>query len=158
MEEPEAGLFSFACDRGGTFTDVVCRAPSGRLRVLKLLSEDPASYADAPTEGIRRLLELETRARVPRGAPVPTARIASIRMGTTVATNALLERRGARTALVVTRGFRDLLRIGTQAAARAFAPAPRSLRVPSPPPRMARVLFAALVVSGASRRPPPGCD
>ena len=116
----DSGLFSFACDRGGTFTDVVCRAPSGALRVLKLLSEDPASYADAPTEGIRRLLEAETGVRVPRGAPVPTARIASIRMGTTVATNALLERRGARTALVVTRGFRDLLAIGTQARPRIF--------------------------------------
>ena len=109
-----SGLFSFACDRGGTFTDVVCRAPSGALRVLKLLSEDPASYADAPTEGIRRLLEAETGVRVPRGAPVPTARIASIRMGTTVATNALLERRGARAALAVSAGFPDLLHIANQ--------------------------------------------
>ena len=112
--------FSFAIDRGGTFTDVCALTPDGRLVTLKLLSEDPASYADAPTEGIRRILEAETGEPHPRGAPVPTARIASIRMGTTVATNALLERRGAPTLLVVTRGFGDLLHIGNQSRPRIF--------------------------------------
>ena len=85
------------------------------MRVLKLLSEDPANYADAPTEGIRRILEQEEGVLLPRGRPLDTSRIASIRMGTTVATNALLERQGERVALLVTRGFRDLLHIGTQA-------------------------------------------
>lgn len=85
------------------------------MRVLKLLSEDPANYADAPTEGIRRILEQEGGVLLPRDRPLDTSRIASIRMGTTVATNALLERRGERVALLVTRGFRDLLHIGTQA-------------------------------------------
>ena len=152
MAAPEAVGFSFACDRGGTFTDVVCRAPSGRLRVLKLLSEDPGSYADAPTEGIRRLLELETGESVPRGSPVPTARIASIRMGTTVATNALLERRGARTALVVTRGFRDLLRIGTQARPRIF-----DLEIAMPPQLYSEVIEVdeRLVLVQAGSEPLP---
>ena len=152
MAAPEAVGFSFACDRGGTFTDVVCRAPSGRLRVLKLLSEDPGSYADAPTEGIRRLLELETGESVPRGSPVPTARIASIRMGTTVATNALLERRGARTVLVVTRGFRNLLRIGTQARPRIF-----DLEIAMPPQLYSEVIEVdeRLVLVQAGSEPLP---
>jgi N-methylhydantoinase A/oxoprolinase/acetone carboxylase beta subunit len=81
---------------------------------LKLLSEDPANYPDAPREGIRRVLERVTGLPHPRNSPVPTARIASIRMGTTVATNALLERKGERVALAVTRGFPDLLHIGNQ--------------------------------------------
>jgi len=100
--------FSFACDRGGTFTDVICSVEeadgSKRLVVCKLLSEDPVNYADAPTEGIRRLLEQETGVAHPRGSPLDTSRIKEIRMGTTVATNALLERRGERTAFVVTKG------------------------------------------------------
>lgn len=83
-------------------------------RVLKLLSEDPTNYADAPREGIRRILELVTGLPHPRDVPLSTSRIASIRMGTTVATNALLERRGERLALVVTQGFPDLLHIGNQ--------------------------------------------
>lgn len=82
---------------------------------LKLLSEDPSNYEDAPREGIRRVLERLHGHEIPRGAPVPTENIAWIRMGTTVATNALLERKGSRCALLVTRGFADLLRIGTQA-------------------------------------------
>jgi 5-oxoprolinase (ATP-hydrolysing) len=82
---------------------------------LKLLSEDPANYESAPREGIRRILEEVTGDAIPRDAPVPTERIEFIRMGTTVATNALLERDGARSALVVTRGFKDLLEIGNQA-------------------------------------------
>lgn len=121
------GKFHFAIDRGGTFTDVMCRLPDGGEAVLKLLSEDPQHYADAPTEGIRRLLEEHDKVSgldYARGGggnkggtnrPVPTAQIGSIRMGTTVATNALLERRGARTALLTTKGFADLLEIGNQA-------------------------------------------
>ncbi|KAM8811123.1 5-oxoprolinase [Eudromia elegans] len=118
--------FQFAIDRGGTFTDVFARCPGGRVRVLKLLSEDPG-YEDAPTEGIRRVLEEEGGAAVPRARPLDASRIQWIRMGTTVATNALLERRGERHALLVTRGFRDLLHIGTQARPRIF-----DLEVPVP--------------------------
>jgi hypothetical protein len=84
-------------DRGGTFTDIVCKKPDGTVGVLKLLSVDPRNYSDAPREGIRRLLELYTGLPHPRGAPVPTSRIKSSRMGTTVATKALLERKGDRT-------------------------------------------------------------
>ncbi|GAB1299490.1 5-oxoprolinase [Apodemus speciosus] len=126
MGSPE-GRFHFAIDRGGTFTDVFAQCPGGHVRVLKLLSEDPANYADAPTEGIRRILEQEEGVLLPRGRPLDTSRIASIRMGTTVATNALLERQGERVALLVTRGFRDLLHIGTQARPDLF-----DLAVPMP--------------------------
>lgn len=114
------GKFHFAIDRGGTFTDVYCRLPNGDETVSKLLSEDPTHYQDAPTEGIRRILEehdidenCNGRSYV-RGTPVCTKRIGSIRMGTTVATNALLERAGAATALVITSGFEDILEIGNQ--------------------------------------------
>lgn len=116
--------FSFSIDRGGTFTDVYAEFTDAsgerRTRVLKLLSEDPANYPDAPREGIRRVLESATGVPHPRGAPLDTSRIAAIRMGTTVATNALLERKGERTALVVTRGFRDLLHIGNQSRPNIF--------------------------------------
>ncbi|PRW57398.1 5-oxoprolinase [Chlorella sorokiniana] len=116
--------FSFSIDRGGTFTDVYAefRDAQGqpRTRVLKLLSEDPGNYPDAPREGIRRVLEAESGVPHPRGQPLDTHRIAAIRMGTTVATNALLERKGERTALVVTAGFRDLLHIGNQSRPAIF--------------------------------------
>ena len=110
------GKFHFAIDRGGTFTDVHCALPSGREIVSKLLSVDPANYDDAPTEGIRRILdEHDPNGRqYPRGEVVDTSLIGSIRMGTTVATNALLEREGERMGLVITKGFGDLLRIGDQ--------------------------------------------
>ncbi|XP_072234316.1 5-oxoprolinase isoform X2 [Leuresthes tenuis] len=114
------GKFDFAIDRGGTFTDVFARLPDGRERVLKLLSRDPQNYKDAPTEGIRRILEEETGQVFPRDRPVDTSPIGWIRMGTTVATNALLEREGERTALLVTKGFKDLLHIGTQARPKLF--------------------------------------
>uniref|UniRef100_A0A3Q3MNH3 5-oxoprolinase, ATP-hydrolysing n=1 Tax=Labrus bergylta TaxID=56723 RepID=A0A3Q3MNH3_9LABR len=114
------GAFDFAIDRGGTFTDVFARLPDGRERVLKLLSRDPQNYKDAPTEGIRRVLEEETGRVFPRDQPVDTSLIGWIRMGTTVATNALLEREGERTALLVTQGFKDLLHIGTQARPKLF--------------------------------------
>uniref|UniRef100_A0A674GD07 5-oxoprolinase, ATP-hydrolysing n=1 Tax=Taeniopygia guttata TaxID=59729 RepID=A0A674GD07_TAEGU len=113
------GGFEFAIDRGGTFTDVFARCPGGRVRVLKLLSEDPA-YRDAPTEGIRRVLQEELGVPLPRDQPLDASGIRWIRMGTTVATNALLQRRGERAALAVTRGFRHLLHIGTQARPQLF--------------------------------------
>ena len=114
----------YSIDRGGTFTDIFAEIdyPDGRSesRVMKLLSEDPKHYASAPREGIRRILEAVTGVPHPRDAPVPFEHIESIRMGTTVATNALLERKGARMALLVTKGFRDLLHIGNQSRPRIF--------------------------------------
>ena len=107
----QAERWDFWIDRGGTFTDVVGRAPDGALHPLKLLSENPGSYDDAAIEGIRRLL----------GGQIDPARIGTVKMGTTVATNALLERKGDRTALLITRGFRDALRIAYQARPDIFA-------------------------------------
>lgn len=95
--------------RGGTFTDCVGNPGSGRMEddvIIKLLSEDPSNYEDAPLEGIRRLMSKFMQREIPRGEPLDTSRIESIRMGTTVATNALLERKGERLALVVTRDSR----------------------------------------------------
>src|ERR1700677_1475276 len=106
--------WQFWIDRGGTFTDIVGYAPDGRLHTHKLLSENPSQYADAAVEGIRRLLGLAP------GEPITSQRVACVKMGTTVATNALLERKGERTLLVITRGFRDALRIATQARPRLF--------------------------------------
>ncbi|KAI5286533.1 hypothetical protein KEM52_001961, partial [Ascosphaera acerosa] len=107
-------------DRGGTFTDVHAIVPGREDIVLKLLSVDPANYSDAPTEGIRRVLEIATGQSFPRGQPLDLTPIESIRMGTTVATNALLERKGARSALLITKGFKDLLVIGTQSRPQIF--------------------------------------
>ncbi|WEW57941.1 5-oxoprolinase [Emydomyces testavorans] len=112
-----------AIDRGGTFTDCVGNPGTGRMEddiIIKLLSEDPSNYADAPLEGIRRLLSIFERRVIPRGQPIETSKIESIRMGTTVATNALLERKGERMALVVTKGFRDCLKIGNQSRPKIF--------------------------------------
>ena len=109
-----AGAWDFWIDRGGTFTDVIGRDPRGRLHPIKLLSESPA-YTDAAVEAIRRLLGLAS------GEPIPAGAMRAVKMGTTVATNALLERRGERTLLVTTRGFRDALEIGYQARPRIFA-------------------------------------
>ncbi len=106
--------WDFWIDRGGTFTDVIGRDPAGRLHALKLLSESPA-YEDAAVEAIRRLVGLAA------GEPIPAGAIHAVKMGTTVATNALLERRGERTLLVTTRGFRDALEIGYQARPKIFA-------------------------------------
>ena len=129
-QRPDAAEgWRFWIDRGGTFTDVVARPPGGGLRTLKLLSEDPARYEDAAVEGVRRLLGLEA------GEPVPAARIADVRMGTTVATNALLERAGSPTLYVTTRGFGDALRIGYQDRPDIFA-----LDIRLPEPAYARVL------------------
>ncbi|XP_033115374.1 5-oxoprolinase-like [Anneissia japonica] len=114
------GKFQFAIDRGGTFTDVWARCPDGKTRVMKLLSVDPTNYPDAPREGIRRILEQETGKPHPPAEPLDTSLIEWIRMGTTVATNALLERKGERTALAITKGFKDLLYIGNQARPNIF--------------------------------------
>ena len=114
----EAGVklagWQFWIDRGGTFTDIVGRAPNGELHTHKLLSENPEAYEDAALQGIRDLLG------VGGSAPIPEAGIDAVKMGTTVATNALLERKGDRTLLVVTEGFRDQLRIAYQARPRLF--------------------------------------
>ncbi|HET8996751.1 MAG TPA: hydantoinase/oxoprolinase family protein, partial [Acetobacteraceae bacterium] len=108
------GKWQFWIDRGGTFTDIVARDPSGHLSTHKLLSENPARYRDAAIAGIKSILGLEP------GAPIPPGIIDAVKMGTTVATNALLERKGERTLLVVNRGFADALRIGNQARPRLF--------------------------------------
>lgn len=108
-----AGI-QIAIDRGGTFTDVHASIPGREDVILKVLSVDPANYSDAPTEGVRRVLEMATGKHHPRGQPLDTSPIERIRMGTTVGTNALLERKGARSALLITKGFKDLLRIGNQ--------------------------------------------
>jgi len=101
-------MWQFWIDRGGTFTDIVGRDPDGNLHTRKLLSENPEHYKDAAVRGIRDLLKLEST------DPIPTNTIDAVKMGTTVATNALLERKGDRTLLLITRGFADLLRIGYQ--------------------------------------------
>ncbi|MCX7370031.1 MAG: hydantoinase B/oxoprolinase family protein [Alphaproteobacteria bacterium] len=106
--------WQFWIDRGGTFTDIVARDPAGRLSTLKLLSENPERYKDAAVAGIRQCLGLAA------GAPIPPGLIEAVKMGTTVATNALLERKGERVLLLVNRGFADLLRIGNQARPRLF--------------------------------------
>ncbi|SFE74834.1 hydantoinase B/oxoprolinase family protein [Roseivivax sediminis] len=114
MAKNEQSRWDFWIDRGGTFTDVIGRAPSGELSALKLLSENPGAYDDAAIEGIRRFLDVAPGA-------IPPERIGTVRMGTTVATNALLERKGDRTLLLITRGFRDALRIGYQDRPDIFA-------------------------------------
>lgn len=103
-----APKWEFWVDRGGTFTDIIARNPEGLLVTYKLLSDNPAQYKDAVIEGIRKILGLKINDRIPGEC------IASINIGTTVATNALLERKGDRIVLAVTSGFRDALRIGYQ--------------------------------------------
>jgi 5-oxoprolinase (ATP-hydrolysing) len=115
------GRWQFWIDRGGTFTDIVGRKPDGALVTLKLLSENPERYSDAAVQGIRELLG--------SGAgPIPPGEIDVVRMGTTVATNALLERKGDRTMLAITRGFADALRIGYQHRPKLFV---RHIELPS---------------------------
>lgn len=110
-----------AIDRGGTFTDAWAWIPeTGRELVIKVLSQCPDEYDDAPTECIRQILEVATSQEIPRGTPLDLEDIEYIRMGTTVATNALLERKGERIALVITKGFRDILEIGNQARPHIF--------------------------------------
>ncbi len=130
------GLWQFWIDRGGTFTDIVARRPDGALVTHKLLSENPERYPDAALHGIRVLLGVGPE------DPIPVERIASVRMGTTVATNALLERKGTLTALLITRGFRDQLRIGYQNRPCIFA-----RRIELPPMLYGRVIEVAERVS-----------
>ena len=106
--------WQFWIDRGGTFTDIVARRPDGALVTHKLLSENPEQYRDAAVAGIRHLLNMAP------GTPLPAASIEAVKMGTTVATNALLERKGAPTALAITRGFHDALRIAYQNRPKLF--------------------------------------
>ena len=116
--EPPTGnpprRWQFWIDRGGTFTDIVAKQPDGQLLTHKLLSENPEQYRDAAVQGIRHLLAL------PVGAPIPVEQIEAVKMGTTVATNALLERKGEPTVLFITKGFRDQLRIAYQNRPRIF--------------------------------------
>ena len=130
----------FWIDRGGTFTDVVARAPDGRLSTVKLLSENPGRYEDPAVAGICMALGL------PPGARLPAETIAGVRMGTTVATNALLERKGARTLLLTDAGFADLLLIGTQARPRLF-----DLHIRKPAPLFAAVEEVGGRVDAAER-------
>ncbi|MEW5770028.1 MAG: hydantoinase B/oxoprolinase family protein [Pseudomonadota bacterium] len=123
--------WQFWIDRGGTFTDIVARAPDGRLSRHKLLSEDPAHYRDAALAGMRRVLGLR------EDEPIPAGRVAAVKMGTTVGTNALLTHGGEPTLLVVTAGFADALEIGDQARPDIFA-----LHIVKPAPLYARVVEA----------------
>ena len=107
--------WQFWLDRGGTFTDIVARTPRGEILVHKLLSENPEQYTDAPIQGIREVMGIEP------DRPIPTEQIEAIKMGTTVATNALLERKGDRLVLAITKGFKDALRIGYQNRPDIFA-------------------------------------
>ena len=127
----EQGRWHFWIDRGGTFTDVVARSPQGLITARKLLSQNPGAYDDAALEGIRLSLGL------PFGAPIPAERIAAVKMGTTVATNALLERNGEPTLLVITKGLKDQLEIGYQARPDIFA-----RRIVKPEMLYARVIEA----------------
>src|SRR5712671_4843955 len=113
--KPQNGQWDFWIDRGGTFTDVVGRRPDGTLTARKLLSENRDAYRDAAVQGIRDLLGLK------KGEAIPASRVGAVKMGTTVATNALLERKGDRTLLVTTKGFRDALRVGYQNRPKIFA-------------------------------------
>ena len=110
-----ANGWQFWIDRGGTFTDLVARRPDGSLHAYKLLSENPERYRDAAIQGIRDQLNID------HDMPVPDDLIDAVKMGTTVATNALLERKGDRTLLVITEGFADQLRIGYQNRPKIFA-------------------------------------
>ncbi|MBE0586351.1 MAG: hydantoinase/oxoprolinase family protein, partial [Desulfofustis sp.] len=115
MHAQSDGKWKIWVDRGGTFTDIVARTPDGAVLTHKLLSENPEQYRDAALQGMRDLLGLK------KDDPIPGTLIEHVKMGTTVATNALLERTGDRTLLVITRGFGDALRIGTQSRPHLFA-------------------------------------
>ncbi|MEO1742959.1 MAG: hydantoinase B/oxoprolinase family protein [Cyanobacteria bacterium J06629_9] len=115
MADVAPARWQFWIDRGGTFTDVVAQRPDGQLVIHKLLSSNPQRYSDAPLQGMRELMGIS------ESEPLPAEQIDAIKMGTTVATNALLERQGARTVLVITQGFRDALRIGYQNRPDIFA-------------------------------------
>jgi 5-oxoprolinase (ATP-hydrolysing) len=135
----------FWIDRGGTFTDVIAVSASRRLRTLKLLSENPDHYADAAVEGIRRLLGLKTSDSIPAEA------IESVKMGTTVATNALLERKGEPTVLIVNQNLRDVLRIGTQQRPRLFD---LDIKLPVPIYDQVIEVLGRVSVEGVELEPP----
>jgi 5-oxoprolinase (ATP-hydrolysing) len=116
------GQWQFYIDRGGTFTDIVAKTPQGQIIVHKLLSENPEQYQDAPIQGIRTMMGIAP------DEPIPTAQIEVVKMGTTIATNALLERKGDRLVLLITKGFKDALRIGYQNRPDIFA---REIILPS---------------------------
>ena len=139
MSMADPGAWRFAIDRGGTFTDVVAVTPDGRLVTDKLLSENPGHYTDAASEAVRRLM-----------ARHGAAPIAELRIGTTVATNALLERKGERLALLTTRGFGDALRIGTQARPEIFA---RHIILPEQLPEKVVEIDERLGADGTVLRP-----
>jgi 5-oxoprolinase (ATP-hydrolysing) len=139
-----ARRWDFWIDRGGTFTDVIGRDPDGRLMARKLLSQNPGAYADAAVQGIREHLGLRA------GEPIPAGVIGEVRMGTTVATNALLERKGEPTLFVTTKGLADVLSIGVQARPDIFA-----RRIVKPTPLYAAVLEAdeRILADGEVDRP-----
>jgi 5-oxoprolinase (ATP-hydrolysing) len=113
--------YKFSIDRGGTFTDVLAIRPDKSIKTMKLLSEDPQNYPDAPTEAIKRILTEDLgESAVNADGLINTSKIEFIRMGTTVATNALLERKGEKIALIVNKGFKDVLQIGNQARPKIF--------------------------------------
>ncbi|MGV2831301.1 hydantoinase/oxoprolinase family protein [Myxosarcina sp. GI1(2024)] len=116
------GRWQFYIDRGGTFTDIVAKTPQETIIVHKLLSENPELYRDAALQGIRDVMGIEAN------QPIPTDEIEVVKMGTTVATNALLERKGDRLVLLITKGFKDALRIGYQNRPDIFA---RQIVLPS---------------------------
>ena len=136
--------WQFWIDRGGTFTDIIGRRPDGTLASIKLLSENPDAYEDSVVSGMRQLLELRET------DPFPNDEVSVIKMGTTVATNALLERRGEPTALAITRGFGDALIIGTQHRPELFA-----LNIQRPPPIYSSVIEISerIMASGAIETP-----
>jgi 5-oxoprolinase (ATP-hydrolysing) len=109
-----SGKWEFWIDRGGTFTDIVAKAPDGSLKNSKYLSENPEQYKDAAIQGIRDFLKIDVNEKI------QDLYVDCVKMGTTVATNALLERKGDRTLLLITEGFRDLLRIGYQERPKLF--------------------------------------
>ena len=131
-------VWSFAIDRGGTFTDVIARSSGGAVRIEKLLSDNPGQYDDAALEAIRRVLAAEG------------GTVGEVRMGTTVATNALLERKGDRVALAITRGFGDALRIGYQARPEIFA---RHIVLPSMLYEQVVEIDERVAVDGATLKP-----
>ncbi|CCM00300.1 uncharacterized protein FIBRA_02330 [Fibroporia radiculosa] len=140
MSLPDRSI-RICADRGGTFCDVFASFPdpeNDAVRkeiVVKLLSQDPGNYRDAPTEGIRRVLEIATGTKIPRGTVLQTDKIDYVRLSTTVATNALLERKGHKHALLITKGFKDLLLIGNQSRPKIF-----DLNIRRAPPLYSAVL------------------
>lgn len=138
------GRWQFWIDRGGTFTDIVARRPDGTLLTHKLLSENPERYRDAAVQGIRDLLG------VAPGEPVPAEAVEAVRMGTTVATNALLERKGEKTLLVITDGLGDQLRIGYQARPKIFA---RKIELPEQLYSSVLEVPERVMADGTVRRP-----